>query len=103
MIVRIWKGWANPAQSEAYPAHFHRAVLPDLRATEGFLGAQLLRSDLPGQIEFMVITRWASLDAIRAFAGETLDKAVVEPGAVAALERFDETVLHYEVVDATEG
>jgi heme-degrading monooxygenase HmoA len=103
MIVRIWKGWANPAKSEAYPTHFHRAVLPDLRVTAGFLGAQLVRRDLAGQIEFMVITRWASLDAICAFAGETLDKAVVEPGAVAALERFDETVLHYEVIDTSEG
>jgi heme-degrading monooxygenase HmoA len=103
MIIRVWRGWADRAKSEDYPDHFRRAVLPDLRATDGFLGATLMRQDEAGHIEFVVMTRWASLDAIRAFAGETLERAVVEPGAVAALERFDETVQHYEVVDAAEG
>ena len=102
MIIRVWRGWANPAQNEAYPAHFRRAVLPELRATEGFLGATLMRQDRAGEIEFVVMTRWASLEAIRAFAGDALERAVVEPGAVAALERFDETVQHYEVVEAAE-
>jgi heme-degrading monooxygenase HmoA len=102
MIVRIWRGWADPAKSEDYPGHFRRSVLPELRATEGFLGAALVRRDDAGLIEFVVTTRWVSLDAIRAFAGETLDRAVVEPGAVAALVRFEETVRHYEVVQAVE-
>ena len=61
-----------------------------------------MRQDRAGQIEFVVMTRWASLEAIRAFAGEALERAVVEPGAVAALERFDETVRHYEAVEAAE-
>ena len=102
MIIRVWRGWANPAKAEDYPAHFRRAVLPELRATNGFLGATLMRRDQPGETEFVVATRWASLDAIRAFAGETLERAVVEPGAIAALVRFDETVLHYEVIEAAE-
>ena len=100
MIIRVWRGWADPAKSEKYPAHFRRAVLPELRATEGFLGAALLRRDDAGLIEFVVTTRWVSLDAIRAFAGEMLDRAVVEPGAVVSLERFEKTVRHYEVVQA---
>jgi heme-degrading monooxygenase HmoA len=103
MIIRIWRGWAHEAKRGDYPAHFRQIVLPGLRATEGFLGAKLLRRDLADQIEFMVITRWASPEAIRAFAGDTLDRAVLEPGALAALERFDETVLHYELIDAGQG
>jgi hypothetical protein len=39
------------------------------------------------------------MDAIRAFAGPTANKAVVEPGAVAALDDFDDTVWHYEVLE----
>jgi hypothetical protein len=50
-----------------------------------------------------VETRWASLDAIRAFAGEALDRAVVEPGAVAALVRFEETVGHFEVLESVDA
>jgi hypothetical protein len=39
------------------------------------------------------------MDAVRAFAGLDVDKAVVEPGAVAALVEFDRGVRHYEVVE----
>ena len=50
-------------------------------------------------MEFLVLTRWQSMEAIRAFAGAAVDKAVVEPGAVAALDDFDDTVRHYEVIE----
>ena len=39
------------------------------------------------------------MDAIRAFAGSEIDKAVVEPGAVAAIIDFDAKVHHYEVIE----
>jgi hypothetical protein len=39
------------------------------------------------------------MDAIWAFAGDDVEKAVVEPGAVAALIDFDASVRHYEVVE----
>lgn len=39
------------------------------------------------------------MDAIRAFAGDHPDKAVVEPGAIAALADYDPTVRHYDVVE----
>ena len=39
------------------------------------------------------------MDSIQAFAGSTVDKAVVEPGAVSALDDFDDTVQHYEVLE----
>jgi heme-degrading monooxygenase HmoA len=70
---------------------------------EGFLGATLTRQEENGRIEFLVMRRWASLDAIRAFAGDMLERAVVEPGAVAALESFDKTVSHYEVIENVEA
>lgn len=39
------------------------------------------------------------MDAICAFAGELVSRAVVEPDAVAALVSFDEAVQHYQVVE----
>ena len=45
------------------------------------------------------LTRWSSMDAIRDFPGSEIDKAVVEPAAVAALVDFDAKVHHYEVVE----
>src|SRR5262249_38934933 len=98
MIVRAWRGQALPASASAYSDHFQRKVLSELKSIDGFLGASLLRRDEAERVEFLVLTRWASMDAIRAFAGDDVGKAVVEPDAVAALADFDRTVRHYEVV-----
>jgi len=103
MIVRAWRGRAAPAMPDAYPEHFRYRVLPSLRAMPGFLGASLLRHDRPDEIEFLLLTRWASHEAIRAFAGEHPDRAVVEPEAVEALVSFDATVRHYDVIEEAAG
>ena len=44
------------------------------------------------------MTLWESMDAIRQFAGEQVDQAVVEPEARAVLRSFDTTVSHHEVL-----
>ncbi|MBX7198557.1 MAG: antibiotic biosynthesis monooxygenase [Rhodospirillaceae bacterium] len=100
MIVRTWRGRTTSAWADAYPRHFHGNVMPELEAIPGFLGADLLKEEKDGQVEYFVLTRWASLDAIKAFAGEDYEQAVVEPEAVAALDEFDRTVRHYETVEA---
>jgi heme-degrading monooxygenase HmoA len=99
MIIREWRGRASPSKAEAYPKHFHDKVVPELRQIPGFVGAQLSRRQLDDKIEFLVLTRWQSMDAIRGFAGTDVEKAVVEPGAVAALVEFDTTVRHYEALE----
>src|SRR6266508_447565 len=99
MIVREWRGRASSSQAGAYPKHFREKVIPELRHVPGFIGAQLGRRQLDDKIEFLVLTRWQSMDAIRAFAGMDVDQAVVEPGAVAALIEFARSVRHYEVVE----
>jgi heme-degrading monooxygenase HmoA len=60
----------------------------------------LLRHQGIEEIEFLVLTLWESMDAIRAFAGDQPELAVVEPEARAALVRSDSTVAHYEVLAA---
>ena len=99
MIIREWRGRARRSQADAYPRHFRERVISELRDIPGFMGAQLSRRDVDGGVEFLVLTQWQSMDAIRGFAGTEVDKAVVEPGAAAALVEFDERVRHYEVVE----
>ena len=67
--------------------------------TAEIVGATLSKREEGERVEFVVLTRWKSLDAVRAFAGADLDRAVVEPGAVAALSDYDRTVRHYEVLE----
>jgi heme-degrading monooxygenase HmoA len=99
MIIREWRGRASAARIGEYPEHFHNKVVPELRELPGFVGAHLSRCRLGDKVEFLVLTRWQSMDAIRAFAGTDVEKAVVEPGAAAALIEFDPVVRHYEVVE----
>ena len=72
---------------------------PQLERTEGFLGATIERVGGDRGIEIVVVTRWASVDAIHAFAGEDIGLAVVEAEARAILSRFDTRVRHIELAD----
>jgi len=97
-ILRSWSGRAAATNEAAYPRHFTKNVLPELYRIDGFLGADLLRRDLGGAIEYRVLTRWASMAAIAAFAGSDPGRAVVEPEGVAALISFDPRVEHFEIL-----
>jgi heme-degrading monooxygenase HmoA len=97
VIARIWRASATPEGAAGYRRHFTDAVLPDLERTSGFVGALLLEREDGERVEIQVITRWESLDAVRNFAGDDLDTAVVEPPAVAVLSEFDTTVTHHAV------
>jgi heme-degrading monooxygenase HmoA len=98
MIARLWTARARPDGADAYAAHFIERVVPELTAIEGYQGATLLRSRRGDAIELIVISWWTSEEAVRRFAGPDLRRAVVADEARRALESFDETVRHYEVV-----
>ena len=97
-VIREWSARADAAGRETYLDHFESRVAPHLRATEGFQGAEVLERDLDGQIELTVRTRWPSLEAIRAFAGEDITRAVVEENAARILLDYDRQVTHRHVV-----
>ncbi|MDI1287628.1 MAG: antibiotic biosynthesis monooxygenase [Reyranella sp.] len=98
MIARLWRGRAEGANAAAYHRHFTETVTPELKALAGHQGAWLLRREVEGQTEFLAVTLWESLDAIRAFAGDAVETAIVEPQARAVLSSFDGFAHHYEVV-----
>lgn len=99
MIARSWRAVATPAGADRYGEHFRTSVLADLRTTPGFLRAYLMLSPGGEEVGIHVLTLWESMDAIAGFAGATPDLAVVEPEAVAALLRFDESVHHSEATE----
>lgn len=99
MVIHEWRGRASPDRADAYPEHFRRTVMPELKRLPGFLGATLCRRPRDGIVEYLVLSRWQAMEALRSFAGARPEKAVVEPGAVAALIDFDDTVQHYDAVE----
>lgn len=99
MISRIWHGWATPANADAYEELLQEEIFVGIKNREipGFRGIQLLRRKSGDEVEFVTIMRFDSLDAVRSFAGEDHEVAVVPPKARALLAHFDERSQHYEV------
>jgi len=99
MISRIWHGWTTPENANLYEELLKGEIFVDInnRGIPGYRGIQLLRRDGPDEVEFVTLMRFDSLDAVRRFAGEDFEAAVVPPKARALLEGFDERSLHYEI------
>jgi heme-degrading monooxygenase HmoA len=99
LICRIWHGWTTPENAEAYDALLREEIFQGIsaRKLDGYLGIDLLRRELSGIDEFVTIMWFESLDAVRAFAGNDYERAVVPPAARKLLLRFDERSAHYDV------
>ena len=99
MISRIWHGWATPGNADAYESLLKSEIFHGIKDREipGYRGIHLLRRDHGDEVEFITIMWFESLDAVRSFAGEDYEAAVVPDKARAVLSRFDARSQHYEV------
>ncbi|MGH7607726.1 MAG: antibiotic biosynthesis monooxygenase [Gemmatimonadales bacterium] len=95
----MWHGWTSYENASAYEALLRTEIFTGIvaRAMDGFLGIDLLRRDHAQDVEFVTIMWFASVEAVRAFAGADYEVAVVPPAARALLRRFDARSAHYEV------
>jgi len=98
MIARLWHGWTTRANAPAYETLLREEVLPGIHRVAGYHGAYLLRRETGEEVEFVTLTLFDSLGAVRAFAGEDYELAVVPPEARRVLSRFDQRSVHYTVV-----
>ncbi len=99
MISRIWHGWTTHDNADAYERLLRSEILEGIaaRTIDGFLGIDLLRREHAQEVEFVTVMWFASLPAVRAFAGTDYEAAVVPAAARALLRRFDARSAHYEV------
>ena len=99
MISRIWHGWTTPGNADKYETLLKEEIFVGIqnRKIRGFNGIQLLRREVGQEVEFVTIILFDSLDAVREFAGENYEVAVVPEKARAVLSRFDERSQHYEI------
>ena len=99
MISRIWHGWTKPANADTYESLLKTEIIQGIQGLEiaGYRGIHLLRRDLGNEVEFVTIMWFDSIEAVRTFAGEDYEAAVVPPKARALLARFDARSQHYEV------
>ena len=98
MIGRLWRGKTTEENADAYENVLRSLVLPELDQIPGSQGAYVLRRNVEDSVEFITLTLFESLDAIKLFAGEEYDKAVILPEAKALLSSYAPNAAHYEIV-----
>lgn len=105
MISRIWHGWTAPQNADKYEALLKEEIFVGIqeRHIRGFKGIQLLRRAVNDEVEFVTIMTFESLDAVREFAGEDYEVAVVPEKARAVLSHFDQRSQHYEIKAKRKG
>ena len=99
MIARIWHGWTTHGNADRYEALLKEEIFVGIqdRHIHGFDSIRLLRREAGAETEFITVMFFDSLDAVREFAGEDYEAAVVPDTARAVLSRFDARSQHYEV------
>lgn len=97
-ILRIWRGATARERDDEYVDYLNETGLRDYRETQGNLGAMLLRRDDGELARFTTLSLWSSLDDIRAFAGDDVERARFYPADDDFLLEREERVEHLEVV-----
>jgi heme-degrading monooxygenase HmoA len=100
VIARTWRGWTRREDSDAYVEYLQATGIPEYRSTPGNLSAYILRRDDGDRTEFVALSFWDSLDSIKAFSGEPVDRAVFYPEDDRFLVDRETTVSHFEVIEA---
>jgi heme-degrading monooxygenase HmoA len=99
VISRQWRGLARQDRAADYVRHLQTETFPGLRGSPGFVDASILSRPLAGGVEFLIVTRWASLAAIARFAGADPESAVVPAAVARMMIEYDRRVRHFEVLE----
>jgi heme-degrading monooxygenase HmoA len=73
-------------------------TFPALRKIPGFVDASILSRTRATGVEFQIITRWDSIDAIVKFAGTDPEASVVPAQVMEMMIEFDPRAKHFEIV-----
>jgi heme-degrading monooxygenase HmoA len=100
MTARIWHGYTSFENADKYEHLLQEEIFEGIKAKEikGFKSIQLLKRKLEDKAEFITIMMFDSIEAVKAFAGEDYETAVVPEKARKLLSSFDATSQHYEVI-----
>ena len=94
----MWRGWVRTDRTGEYVDYISRTGLAEYRRTPGNLGAEMWTRDLgDGRSEVTTLSWWESLDDIRGFAGDEIDRAVFYPEDDDYLIDREIRVTHHEV------
>jgi heme-degrading monooxygenase HmoA len=99
MIARIWQGRTRPGMGKSYMSYLEETGLKEYRATKGFKDVLVLTREIGDETEYVLITLWENMEAVRRFAGPEPERAVYYPEDDRYFPEEERTpyVRHYEV------
>lgn len=102
MISRVWHGYTTSERADEYENLLRTVILPGIqsRGIPGYRGVYLARRNEGAETQFITAMFFDSMDAVRAFAGDDPNVAVVHPAARPLLTRYDQHASHFDVVAA---
>ncbi len=98
MIARVWRGRTRAADLATYRRYVEETGLSDYFRTAGNRGAFIFTRIENEVGEIVTLSFWDSLDSIRAFAGDDINKARYYPEDEKYLLDFPEFVEHYDAI-----
>jgi heme-degrading monooxygenase HmoA len=97
MIARIWHGRTRIEHADEYAEYIRETGVAGQRGTTGNRGSMVWRREDGDEAEFVVVSLWETLAAVKAFAGDNYETAVYYPEDEKYLLELKPEVLHYEV------
>jgi heme-degrading monooxygenase HmoA len=99
MIARIWHGATPICKGDEYLKLMREVAIPDYRSAPGNKGAYVLWRTEGDKAHFLTLTFWESLEAIRTFAGDDVQKAKYYDFDVDFLVELEPSSAHYETFE----
>lgn len=100
IVARMWRGRVPTSRADEYEKYLYDTGVLKIRTIAGNLGAEMLRRQDGDVTEFIVIYYWPNREAIKAFAGQDIEKAHFLPRDREFLINPDEFVRHYDATPA---
>jgi heme-degrading monooxygenase HmoA len=103
VICRLWHGWTTPADADAYESYLRDELYPRLErelGDRGYRGHHVLRRDAGGEVEFVTLTWFDSLESVRGFAGDDYETPVITQTAARLLAHYDARAAQFRLAAA---
>ena len=94
MLIRVFRAVVHPGQQAEFERFFLNKALPMVKTQRGLVSVMVGTPNAVSPEEFLMISSWQDLDALKGFAGEHWQNAVIDPDEAHLLK--ESFAYHYE-------
>lgn len=85
-LIRVFRATARRGREDEFRAFFTGDAVSIVRRFEGLVSVQVGLPAEQSPREFLMVTTWTSLEALKAFTGEAWQKAYIDPREAPLIE-----------------